>query len=141
MKYTNDDINFMKLFSSVSGVFPMDVIKDDRFNRIIVVVKKDDIAKAIGKEGSNVTYIKKTMKKDVVIVGYTEDLTEFVKGLVGENVNLSVKESTSPNGGKTVILQVPQEQKGLVFGAKGQNIEKIKLLLKRYFDVSYVKVV
>ncbi|MFP3166030.1 MAG: NusA-like transcription termination signal-binding factor [Nitrososphaeria archaeon] len=141
MKYTNDDINFMKLFSSVSGIFPMDVIRDDKFNRIIVVVKKDDIAKAIGKEGSNVSYIKKTIRKDIVIVGYSDDLAEFVKGMVGENVNLSVKESSSPNGGKTVIIQVPQEQKGLVFGTKGQNIEKIKLLLKRYFDVSYVKVV
>ncbi|MFP3224405.1 MAG: NusA-like transcription termination signal-binding factor [Nitrososphaeria archaeon] len=141
MKYTNEDINFMKLFSSVTGVFPMDVIRDDRFNRMIVVVKKDNVAKAIGKEGINVNYIKKTIRKDVVIVGYSDDLTEFVKGMVGENVNLSVKESSSPNGEKTVIIQVPQEQKGMVFGTKGQNIEKIKLLLKRYFNVSYVKVV
>lgn len=131
----------MKLFSTVSGVDPIDLIKDDKYNRIIIVVKKDDVGKAVGKEGSNVMYLKKTIKKDVVIVGYSEDLTEFVKGMIGNSTNVTIKEITSPNGLKTVIIQAPPDQKGLIFGAKGQNIEKIKLLLKRYFDVSQVKVV
>ncbi|MGC8568487.1 MAG: NusA-like transcription termination signal-binding factor [Nitrososphaeria archaeon] len=141
IKYTNEDLNLIKLFAQISGIVPKDLIRDDRYNRVIIVVKKDEVGKAVGKDGINVQYIRKTIKKDVVIVGYTDDIIEFVRGMLGDNVNATIREAYSPNGSKSIIIQVPQEQKGFVLGAKKQNIEKIKLLLKRYFGVENVRVV
>lgn len=141
VKYTIEDLNFMKLFQAVSGIYPRDILQDQKFNRTIIVVDKGSMGASIGKGGQNISYIKKVTGKDVVVVEYSDDMQDFIKGLIGQNVNFNVSESTNSNGSKTVTISVNPESKGLVFGIKGQNIEKIKLLLKRYFNVSQVKVV
>ncbi len=141
VKYTIEDLNFMKLFQAVSGVYPRDIIHDDKFNRIIIVVDKGNMGASIGKSGQNIIYIKKVTGKDVVVVEYNDDIRDFIKGLIGQNVNFNVTESTNSNGTKLITISVNPESKGVVFGVKGQNIEKIKLLLRRYFNVSQVKVI
>ena len=141
IKYTIDDLNFMKLFQAVTGVYPRDIIHDDKFNRILIVVDKGNMGPSIGKNGQNITYIKKITGKDVVVVEYSDNINEFIRGLIGQNVNFNITETTNPNGTKTITISVNPESKGIVFGAKGQNIEKIKLLLKRYFNVSHVRVI
>lgn len=138
-KYTNEDLQLLKIFTVFGNVEVKDLIKDDKFNRIFVVVKKGDMGKAVGKNGWLVNSARKVAGKDVIVVEYSDNLEEFVMGLIGNVSKAEVKESEG-QGGKVLILQVPQEEKGLVIGARGQNIEKIKLLTKKYFNVSRVLV-
>ncbi|MCL4344715.1 MAG: NusA-like transcription termination signal-binding factor [Nitrososphaerota archaeon] len=141
VKYTIEDLNFMKLFQAVSGIYPRDILQDQKFNRTIIVVDKGSMGASIGKSGQNIIYIKKVTGKDVVVVEYSDNMQDFIKGLIGQNVSFNISESTNSTGVKQVTISVSPESKGLVFGIKGQNIEKIKLLLKRYFNVAQVKVI
>ncbi len=141
VKYTIEDLNFMKLFQAVSGIYPRDILQDQRFNRIIIVVDKGSMGASIGKNGQNIIYIKKVTSKDVVVVEYNDNMHDFIRGLIGQNVSFNISESTNTNGTKQVTISVNPESKGVVFGIKGQNIEKIKLLLRRYFNISQVKVI
>lgn len=141
VKYTIEDLNFMKLFQAVSGIYPRDIVQDQKFNRTIIVVDKGSMGASIGKSGQNIIYIKKVTGKDVVVVEYSDNMQDFIRGLIGQNVSFNINESTNATGAKQITISVSPESKGLVFGIKGQNIEKIKLLLRRYFNVTQVKVV
>ncbi|MGC8558247.1 MAG: KH domain-containing protein, partial [Nitrososphaeria archaeon] len=59
VKYTIEDLNFMKLFQAVSGIYPRDILQDQKFNRTIIVVDKGSMGASIGKGGQNISYIKK----------------------------------------------------------------------------------
>jgi len=141
VKYTIEDLNFMKLFQAVSGIYPRDIVQDQKFNRTIIVVDRGSMGASIGKSGQNIIYIKKVTGKDVVVVEYSDNMQDFIRGLIGQNVSFNINESTNSTGAKQITISVSPESKGLVFGIKGQNIEKIKLLLRRYFNVTQVKVV
>ncbi|MEM0097037.1 MAG: NusA-like transcription termination signal-binding factor [Conexivisphaerales archaeon] len=141
VKYTIEDLNFMKLFQAVSGIYPRDILQDQKFNRTIIVVDKGNMGASIGKSGQNIIYIKKVTGKDVVVVEYSDKMQDFIKGLIGQNVSFNISENINSTGAKQVTISVSPESKGLVFGIKGQNIEKIKLLLRRYFNVDQVKVI
>ncbi len=138
-KYTNDDLQLLKVFTVFGNVEVMDLIKDEKFNRVFVVVKKGEMGKAVGKNGWLVNSARKIAGREVIVVEYNENLEDFVRGLLGNVSKAEVKENEG-QGGKVLILQVPQDEKGLVIGAKGQNIEKIKLLTKKYFNVTRVMV-
>lgn len=139
VKYTNEDLQLLKIFTVFGNVEVKDLVKDEKFNRIFVVVKKGDVGKAVGKNGWLVNSAKKVAGKDIIVVEYSDNLEEFVRGLLGNVSRAEIKQNEGQEG-KVLILQVPQEEKGLVIGARGQNIEKIKLLTKRYFNVSRVLV-
>ena len=100
VKYTIEDLNFMKLFQAVSGIYPRDIVQDQKFNRTIIVVDRGSMGASIGKSGQNIIYIKKATGKDVVVVEYSDDMQDFIKGLIGQNVNFNVSESTNSNGSK-----------------------------------------
>jgi len=141
IKYTNEELGFMRLFQSLTGIEPRDCIVDKTFDRVILVVNKGMMGLAIGKDGQRINYVRKATGRTVVVVEYADTLEELIKNMVGSKYAIGVRETRSVDGSKSCIVTVNPKDKGAIFGTGGQNIEKLKLLSHRYFGISQVKVI
>ncbi|MDG7043935.1 MAG: NusA-like transcription termination signal-binding factor [Nitrososphaerota archaeon] len=140
IKYTNEELGFMRLFQSLTGIEPRDCIVDKTFDRVILVVNKGMMGITIGKDGQRINYVRKATGKTVIVVEYADTLEELIKNTVGPKYVIGVRETHSVDGSKSCIVTVNQKDKGAIFGTGGQNIEKLKLLSNRYFGINQVKV-
>lgn len=137
VRLTTEGIRYIALFESLTGATARDCIVDEANERVILVVRKGDMGLAIGKKGSNINRVKKTLGKDVEIVEYSEKPEEFIGNallpVVVRKVNVVSKENK-----RLAYVEVPTKDKGLAIGKNGRNINKAKLLAQRHYNLSDV---
>ncbi len=124
-------MRYMTIFEDITKATVKDCIKDK--NEIIFVVKKGDIGLAIGKKGVSVNKVKKVLGKRIEIIEHSDDPVEFVEKLFHsfrvEDVQMS------ENGTKVVKMYVDERDKNMAIGMRGKNLQKMKMLAKRYHDI------
>ncbi|MFN4336007.1 MAG: NusA-like transcription termination signal-binding factor [Candidatus Nitrosocaldus sp.] len=139
IRLTSDELRLMSLFQSITTVTAKDCVIDEKMDRVIFVIGKGDMGLAIGRNGSTIRTLQGMIGKRIELVEYSDDLAEFVKNILGKEVVLDVKIGNhSSNHGKVVTVIVDSRKKGMVVGREGRNVEKARLLTKRYFDVTNV---
>lgn len=141
IKLSSEQLSLMSLFQNMSGATPRDCIIDEKQNRIIFVVSKGQMGLAIGKKGASIKNIEKTVRRPVEVVEWSDDLAEFVKNALDPRYVQEVRVSERLDGTKAVVVVVDPRKKGAVLGRGGKNAERVRLLAKRYFDVSNVQIV
>jgi len=135
---TEEEMKYIAFFESLTGVTVMDCIVDRDRNRLIFLVKKGYVGKAVGKNGVNIKRLNKLIGKSIEVVEYSEDPKELIKNsLFPANIQ-SIKISKSMNGKKIAYVSVPPKEKGLAIGKDGRNISRAILILRRYFDIEYI---
>lgn len=136
---TEEELRLMSMFSTLTGISPSDCIIDKKYDRLIFVVEpgskppRDRIAKEA------MEFFKKKVNKDVEVVEYSDDLVQLIKNALGPRGIMDVK-VTNRGGDKIVIVIANPKEKGLVVGRQGRNVEKARLLAKRYYDVDRIQV-
>src|SRR3989344_723324 len=129
MKLTLDSINNINLFENLTGARVKDCFDDE--GKIVFLVEEGSIKKAIGKEGSNIKRVSNIMKKDIKVVGFSDDVCKFVRNLIYPNKADDIKLED-----KTVKIMVEDMNiKGRIFGRSKENFKKINSIVKKYFDV------
>ncbi len=131
----------MSLFQSITGATARDCLVDEKQNRLIFVITKGQMGLAIGKEGSSVKKIERAVKRPVEVVEWSDDLSELVKNALGAKYIQEVRVSDRLDGTKGVVVVVDPKKKGAVLGLGGKNAEKVRLLARRYFEISNVQIV
>ena len=135
MKYNLDSINLRVLFENTSGIQLKDcIVKEDK---VIYITKGGDIGKAVGKNGINVKKVANLVKKNLKVVEFSEDLTQFIKNyiypIVPESVSLE---------DKTVKIKINgMKEKGIVIGRESKNLKELKDVVSKYFKVLDIKVI
>jgi N utilization substance protein A len=104
---------------------------------VIMVVKKGDMGLAIGKGGSNISKVKKMIKREVEVVEHSSDIKEFIENLLRPACVKSLELSTK-NDKSCAYVEVPTKQKGIAIGKNGERIKKVKLLVKRNLGIDNV---
>ncbi|MCE4617215.1 MAG: NusA-like transcription termination signal-binding factor [Desulfurococcales archaeon] len=132
-----EELRYIALFQDITGATVMDCIIDEEFDRVIYVVKAEDMGKAIGKRGSNARKLAELLKKNVEIIEYAESLEDMVKTLF-KGVNITRMNLIEKNDKKILYINVPMEQKGRAIGRNGKNIKKARMILARLFDIDHV---
>jgi len=138
IRLTADELRLMSLFQSITTVTARDCIIDDKMDRVIFIVNKGDMGIAIGKNGSTIRMLQNIIGKRIELVEYAEDLAEFVKNIFGRDMVMDVKISNHNPHGKVVTVIVEPKKKAIVVGREGRNVEKARILTRRYFDVANV---
>jgi N utilization substance protein A len=111
----------------------LDCIIDDRFDRVIYIVKQGDMGLAIGKKGENNTRLQNVLGKRVEMVEYSEDRDEFVTNIFKPaEVDRVEQDSTT---GQLNIYVKRKSDLGIAIGKGGCNIEKARLLTRRFFNL------
>jgi len=111
----------------------LDCIIDDRFDRVIYIVKQGDMGLAIGKKGENIKRLQNVLDKRVEMVEYSEDRDEFVS-----NIFKPAEVDRVEQDGTTGQLNIYVRRKsdlGIAIGKGGCNIEKARLLTRRFFNL------
>ncbi|MCK4270925.1 MAG: NusA-like transcription termination signal-binding factor [Methanogenium sp.] len=118
----------------------IDCIIDDNFDRVIYIIRKGDMGTAIGKRGDNIRKMQRVLGKRVEMVEEASDLNMFIGNILKPACLSSVL--MDDETGKIKILVERKGDIGIAIGKGGSNVEKLRLLCKRFFgkDVSDVLV-
>ena len=82
IKFSTHEIRYIALFESMTGAMVKDCIVDDEAGKLTFLVKRGDMGLAIGKRGSTVTKVQKTVDKGVEVIEHSEDPVEFITNLM-----------------------------------------------------------
>ena len=137
LKLNTENIRYINIFEDITGTKVKDCIVDNEMNKIIIVVEQGKIGRAIGKGGSNIKKIKRLLNKNIEIIEYSSDIMEFVTNIMG-NICVKNVRILEKNGKKCVYIEVPQKEKGIAIGKRGQRIKKVKMLLRRNQNIDDV---
>jgi len=134
IKFDIDAMKFMSMFESMTGARLKDCIISE--DSIVFIVKDGEIAKAIGKKGSNVRRLENSFKKKIKITEFNETLAKFV-----ENLAYPAKvESVNQEEKIVTIKTVDSHSRGLIIGRGASILRGYESIVKRYFDIDEIKV-
>jgi transcription termination/antitermination protein NusA len=140
IKLTQDQLSLMSMFQGMTGATARDCVVDEKLGRVIFVVAQGQMGLAIGKEGASVKKIERAVRRPVEVVEWADDIEGLVKNALGARYVQEVRVSDRLDGTKGVVVIVDSRKKGAVLGLGGKNAEKVRLLAKRYFDISNLQI-
>jgi transcription termination/antitermination protein NusA len=111
----------------------IDCIIDERFDRIIYVVRPGDMGLAIGKKGDNIRRMQSVLGKKVEMVEYADTPQAFLANIFKPAEMVEVK--TDGETGKLNAVVRKKADVGIAIGKGGCTIEKARLLLRRFYDL------
>ena len=127
IKYDIDPMKFMAMFESLTHISPKDCISGEP---LIFVVNRGDIARAIGKNASNIHRLEGMLKKRVKIIEFNDDVCMFIRNVIAP---LKVAE-VSLEENKITIKDPDTKVKGMIIGRDSTNLNKTKEIVSRYFE-------
>ena len=89
IRYDFDHMKYMTLFEKITRTSIKDCIIDE--NQIIFIIKSDNIAKAVGKNGSNVKLLERKLRKKIKIVKFDNDCVQFTQNLLYHIKNIEIE--------------------------------------------------
>jgi len=141
IKLTSEELGLISLFQSISGATAKDCIIDNKMNRVIFVVNKGEMGLAIGKKGQSIKTLENLIGKPVELVEYSDDPKEFIEKAINIKYIYDVRLTEKLDGTKIGVIVVDQRHKGAAVGREGRNVEKVRLLVKRYFQIDRIHIV
>jgi N utilization substance protein A len=108
----------------------LDCVIDERFERVVYVIKKGDMGLAIGKKGDNIKRMQNVLGKRIEMVEYSEDLTEFIENIFKPAEITRVEKD--PGTGEINVYVKKKGDLGIAIGKGGCNIEKARILARRF---------
>jgi transcription termination/antitermination protein NusA len=110
----------------------LDCIIDERFERIIYIIQKGDMGLAIGKKGENIRRMQNVLGKRIEMVEYADEQNAFIANIF-RPVEISNVEMDPLTGTLIVSIQKKSDL-GTAIGKKGANIEKARLLMRKFWN-------
>ncbi len=108
----------------------LDCIIDERFDRIVYLIREGDMGLAIGRKGSNIRKMQRVLGKRIEMVEFSPDIDTFTKNAFKPAEVVGVKKE---DDGRLTVYIIKNDL-GIAIGKGGCTIEKARLLLSRYFD-------
>ncbi len=116
------------------------MVVDEKRDRVIFVIAQGQMGLAIGKDGASVKKIERAVHKPVEVVEWADDVEGLVRNTLGAKYVQEIRVNEKLDGTKGIVVIVDSKKKGAVLGLGGKNAEKVRLLARRYFDVSNVQI-
>ncbi len=140
IKLTPDEFRLLSLFQTITTAVARDCVIDDKSDRVIFIVNKGQMGMAIGKGGSNIKQLQNVIAKKIELVEYSDNPIDFIRNMFNSDMVNEVKLNDRLDGTKQALVVVDTKKKGVVVGKDGRNVDKARLLAKRYFNITNVLV-
>jgi N utilization substance protein A len=138
IKFTTNEIRYIALFESMTGATVKDCLVDEENGKLTFLVKNGDMGLAIGKRGSTVSKVQKTVDKGVEVIEHSDDQVEFLSNLMAPAKLRSIRVLQRENGEKIATVEADSRNKRTAIGKGGQNIERARVLAKRQHNISNI---
>ena len=122
----------------MTGATVKDCLVDDENGKITFLVKRGDMGLAIGKKGSTVAKVQKTVDKGVEVIEHSDDPAEFIANLVAPAKIRSIRILQKENREKIATIEADSRNKRTAIGKGGQNIERARVLAKRQHNINNI---
>ncbi len=137
MRLTTTEIQYLSLFSKVTGAYAKDCLVGR--NSVVFVVGQGEMGAAIGKKGANVKKLEQTLGKHVELVEFAPDPVQFIKNIFSpanvKNVNI-----VDRNGSKVAYVMIDPKDRGALGRRLDSKLRLARLLASRHFGISNVVV-
>jgi len=134
IKYDNTLMKFISLFETLTGTS----VKDCIDNEIMTfVVAENQIAQAIGKNGSNVRRVEHVLNRKIKIVEFNPNVLKFTANYIYPIKAIEIKE----DNGVVFIKGADTKTKGLLIGRDAKNLKTLQSVVQRHFNITEMKVV
>ena len=134
IKYDFNHMKYMALFEKITRTSLKDCIIDE--NHITFIINKDEIAKAVGKNGSKVKLLEKKLGKKIKIIKFDDDCVQFTQNLIYPLNRIRIDKVED----KIIITGQDTKTKALLIGRNSQNLRKLESIIKRFFNITEIKV-
>ncbi|MBD3248676.1 NusA-like transcription termination signal-binding factor [Candidatus Woesearchaeota archaeon] len=135
IKYDVNLMKFISLFESITRARVKDCISKDE--RLIFIVQPGEMGKAIGKKGSNIKKLEKSLKKKIRIIEFDDEVAGFVSNCIYPSKAKDIEERE----GKVMITPEDNKARGYIIGRGGINLRELEDIVSRFFEVDEIKVV
>ncbi len=122
----------------MTGATVKDCLVDEENGKLTFLVKNGDMGLAIGKRGSTVSKVQKTVDKGVEVIEHSDDQVEFLSNLMSPAKLRSIRILQRENGEKIATIEADSRNKRTAIGKGGQNIERARILAKRQHNISNI---
>jgi N utilization substance protein A len=109
----------------------LDCVIDDRFDRVIYVIRQGDMGLAIGKKGENIRRLQNVLGKRIEMVECADSFEAFVVNIFKPAEVTGIERD--PENGPINVLVRKKGDLGIAIGKGGCNIEKARILCRRFF--------
>ena len=134
IKYTQEEIGLINHFEKETRTTVKDCIINPE--SITFIVKKGDIGKAVGKQGSIIKRIKKEIGKEVNVYEHSDKPEEFIKNLL-----FPVKIKNIEIQNNTATVKVDKQDKKRAIGKEGKKIKKVREIIRRHYpEIKEIKI-
>jgi NusA-like KH domain protein len=131
------DVDMLKCIGLFENVTHARVKDAFYFKEILTfMVLEGDMFKALGKNLSNLKRLEQMLQKRIKIIEYNPDIIKFITNLLYPYKVAEIKQDE-----KIITITDPDmKTKGLIIGAKAQNLRAYESIVKKYFDIVEIKV-
>ena len=133
IKFDNDIILSMNLFSDVTSVIPRDCINFE--DKTIFVVNQGQAGLAIGKNGIKIKMLQEMLKKEVIVIEYSDDPVKLFENVIRPNKLISGYITVSGNSQNNKKVEASVDGK-----VSNNRIRLIKMLMQRYFNIVSINI-
>lgn len=134
VKLSQTEMQYITILQGIVNVVIKDCIIDEEENKVVFVVSEGQAGLAIGKRGTNINRLKEMIQKDVEIIEHSSDPEKFIKNCF---LPIAIRSITfvDRKSGRIATVEVDNKDKGRAIGRSGKNINKVKNLVLRQFDI------
>ena len=137
VRLDNQTLLHIGLFERITRTRVRDCV--DAEDRIIFMVDNGFITKAVGKNGENVSKLRKALNKTIQIIEYSDDPIQFVRSVFHpyqvENVELETRGNQIH-----ATVKVNPVLKAKAIGRQGRNLKIFRDIICRHHEIQSVSV-
>ena len=135
--FDTETLGYIRLFEERTGARVKDCLEAE--DKLVFVVQPGEVHKAVGPGGVLVDRLKGLLKKEIMVVEYSDDAATLVK-----NVFYAYSPKTvdlAPKGkGRHASVTVDPAWKARAIGKAGKNLKIARAVLMRHSDIVSVNV-
>ncbi|KAA9399646.1 NusA-like transcription termination signal-binding factor [Haloarcula sp. CBA1130] len=125
------------LFEDEAAVTVRDCVVDEDHDQVVYLVKRGEMADAIGPGGQTVERVEDRLGREVKLVEAAETAEDFVANALAPAAVYNV--TVSENDDTVAYVEVAQEDRGAAIGREGRNIDAARQLAKRHFEIDGIE--
>lgn len=134
-KYDTELLSIMNLFEKVTRAQLKDCFTNRE--RLVFIIQPDQLRKALGKQNENVKKLETALNRKIKIVEFSPNILTFIKNLMYPLRMVNIQQD-----GDTIIIKGPDSKtKGLMIGARAQNLRNYEEITQKYFEIKEIKVI
>ncbi|WP_058994039.1 NusA-like transcription termination signal-binding factor [Haloarcula sp. CBA1127] len=125
------------LFEDEAAVTVRDCVVDEDHDQVVYLIKRGEMADAIGPGGQTVERVEERLGREVKLVEAAETAEDFVANALAPAAVYNV--TVSENDDTVAYVEVAQEDRGAAIGRDGRNIDAARQLAKRHFEIDGIE--